>query len=49
MRTINAAARTTAGVPVTFPKGLRATAGFPVRALLKMVDAYLAALEEIIG
>lgn len=42
MRTIDATARTTAGVPVVFPKGLRAAAGFPVRALLKMVDAYLA-------
>jgi uncharacterized protein YjiS (DUF1127 family) len=42
MRTIYAATRPLSSAPVTFPKALRAVAGTPVRALLKMVDAYLA-------
>ena len=45
MRTIDATARMMAGILVVFPKGLRASAGFPVRMLLKMLDAYFAWVE----
>ena len=42
MRTIDATTRPLSGAPATFPKALLAVAGFPVRILLKMADAYLA-------
>jgi uncharacterized protein YjiS (DUF1127 family) len=45
MRTIYAAARPATSAPMTFPKALRALAGVPVRALLKMLDAYLSWVE----